>query len=103
MQDCEYCEYSDKDYIFDDELGEEYPLYICKKGNDTSFDFECKDFKKYTTERYVEKDTKCDKCQYLKECMVNYEVLNCTTSEDTRSHYVVGAGNDCKNKEVDNE
>jgi hypothetical protein len=28
---CENCKHSDLDYIFDDEIGEEYPLYTCQK------------------------------------------------------------------------
>ena len=44
MNDCSNCKYCDIDYIFDEETGDEYPLYNCNKGNDTSLDFECKDF-----------------------------------------------------------
>lgn len=42
MNDCSKCKFSEEDYIFDEEIGEEYPFYICSKGNDTSLDYELK-------------------------------------------------------------
>ena len=59
-KDCSICKYCDIDYIFDEEEGEEYPFYGCQKGNDTSLDYECKDFEKYKPRKYIEKYTKCD-------------------------------------------
>jgi hypothetical protein len=50
-KDCSICKYCDEDLIFDEETGEEHPFYICQKGNDTSFDYECKDFERYWNER----------------------------------------------------
>ena len=50
-KDCSICKYCDIDYIFDEEEGEEYPFYGCQKGNDTSLDYECKDFERYCNER----------------------------------------------------
>lgn len=47
MKDCSICKYCDEDFDFDEETGEEYPVYSCQKGNDTSLDYECKDFEKY--------------------------------------------------------
>lgn len=47
MKDCSICKYCDEDFDFDEETGEEYPIYNCLKENDTSLDYECKDFKKY--------------------------------------------------------
>ena len=58
MNDCSKCKFSEEDYIFDEEIGEEYPIYTCSKGNDTDLDCECKDFKEYKPEKYKEKDTK---------------------------------------------
>ena len=40
----------------------------------------------------IEKDTKCDKCEYLQECIDEGEVIDCRTFEDTRSHYIKGLG-----------
>lgn len=54
VKDCSTCKYCDEDFIFDKETGEEYPFYECQKGNDTSLDYECKDF-----ERFMKND-----CQY---------------------------------------
>lgn len=45
----------------------------------------------------IEKDTKCDKCEYLQECIDEGEVIDCRTFEDTRSHYIGGLGARCKN------
>lgn len=41
---------------------------------------------------YVEEDTKCDKCEYLQECIDNGKVLDCRTFDDSRSHYIKGRG-----------
>ena len=45
----------------------------------------------------IEKDTKCDKCEYLQECIDEGKVIDCRTFEDTRSHYIGGLGARCKN------
>lgn len=90
MKCCEKCKYSDLDYIFDDEIGEEYPLYICQKGNDVILDFECEDFEEYKPKPYKEEDTRCDNCEYLSKCMEECDYIDCTTSQDTRKHIIVG-------------
>lgn len=53
IKDCSICKYCDEDFIFEEETGEEYPFYECQKGNDTSLDYECKDF-----ERFMKNDCK---------------------------------------------
>lgn len=52
FKDCSICKYCDEDLIFDEKTGEEYPFYICQKGNDTSLDYECKDFERFTNNEY---------------------------------------------------
>ena len=99
MKSCEKCKYSDLDYIFDDEIGEEYPLYTCRKGNDISLDFECVDFEEYKPKSYKEEDTKCDKCKHLDDCKNKGMVLRSTTSYDTREHYVASRQAYCLGKE----
>ena len=47
VKDCSTCKYCDEDFIFDEETGEEYPIYNCQKRNDASLDFECKDFERF--------------------------------------------------------
>lgn len=47
-------------------------------------------------EPYVEKDTKCDKCEYLDECKDRGYVVNIQTLKDNRQHYVDGLGCKCK-------
>lgn len=51
-------------------------------------------FKRKTDEEkpYVEKDTKCDKCEYLQECIGKGNVVYCSMSSDEREHYVRGIG-----------
>ena len=51
FKDCSICKYCDEDLIFDEKTGEEYPFYKCQKGNDTSLDYECKDFEMHCNER----------------------------------------------------
>ena len=36
MNDCLKCKFSEEDFVFDEETGEEYTIYTCSKGNDTS-------------------------------------------------------------------
>ena len=52
--------------------------------------------KEVPSEQYVEKDTKCDKCQYLQECIDNGYVVNCGRPFDERNHYIAGLGSHCK-------
>lgn len=47
MNDCSKCKFNEEDYIFDEKTGEEYPVFECKKGNDTSLDYKCKDFERF--------------------------------------------------------
>lgn len=96
MKSCENCKFSDMDYIWDEETGEEYPLITCQKGNDVSCDFECKDFKEYKPKPYKEEDTECDKCEYLSQCKNAGNCIDCTTGLDTRSHYIIGRGVKCE-------
>ena len=93
---CEKCKYSDVDYMWDEEIEEEYPVYTCEKGYDTEIDCVCEDFKEYKPRKYKERYTKCDKCKHLKECIKKCEVIDCTREEDTRQHYIVGRGSTCK-------
>ena len=104
MKSCKKCKYSDLDYIFDNEIGEEYPIYTCKKGHNKllNFDYvadrqevliqqeECADFEEYKPKPYKEEDTRCEKCEYLSKCMKECDYIDCTTSQDTRKHIIVG-------------
>ena len=113
MKNCEKCKYSDLDYIFDDEIGEEYPIYTCKKGHNKllNFDYiadkrevsteqeECIDFKECKPKKYKEKDTRCDKCKNFSKCKNEGNLIRCTTSYDTREHYVASRQAYCLGKE----
>ena len=91
---CQTCKYHDWDW---DWCGDdEYAFEVCRKHkreiediNDT-----CNDYKKYKPKPYVEKDTVCDKCKYLKDCIG--ELMKITTILDSRSHYISGRGYTCK-------
>lgn len=68
----------------------------CRKKHILSFllPIKRKHFKK--PEPYVERFTKCDKCEYLKECKENGKVIDMSTFEDNYSHYICGRGSHCK-------
>lgn len=87
-KDCSICKYCDEDFDFDEETGEEYPVYSCQKGNDTSLDYECKDFEKYKPRKYKEKDTECDICEYREKCAKYSSGIDCTTNMDIKTHIV---------------
>ena len=94
---CEQCEYFNEDYIFDEEIGDEFPLFSCDKGHDELFyDCKCPYFEEYKPINYIERDTNCDKCPKLKDCISNGNVLRTTISVDTREHYITGIGARCE-------
>lgn len=80
------CEYYDMDYAWDGE--DEWPIDICEAGHDEYLDSdeECPYYKRYRQRKYVEEDTKCDKCECLSECMKRGEYIDCTEIRDTRTH-----------------
>lgn len=88
IKDCSICKYCDEDFVFDEETGEEYPFYTCTKGNDTDLDYKCKDFKEYKPQKYKEKNTKCDICEYREECAKYSSGIDCTTCGDTKTHII---------------
>ena len=88
MKNCLICKYCDEDFAFDEELGEEYPVYTCTKGNDTSLNNKCKDFKEYKPRKYREKDTECDKCEYREKCAKHSSGIDCTTKMDIKTHII---------------
>lgn len=98
MNNCSKCKFSEEDYIFDEETGEEYSVYTCTKGNDISLNYKCKDFKEYKPRKYREKDTECDKCKHLKTCLDKDNIIDCRTAFDTRSHYICGRTGCIKNE-----
>lgn len=51
---------------------------------------------KVATTPRIEKDTKCDKCEYLQECIDEGKVIDCRNFEDMRSHYIKGLGSYAK-------
>lgn len=45
---------------------------------------------------YVEKDTRCDKCEHIEECKENGYLIDITRLADTRQHFIRGIGCNCK-------
>lgn len=56
---------------------------------------------KVATTPRIEKDTKCDKCEYLQECIDEGKVVDCRNFEDMRSHYIKGRGSYAKYDDVE--
>lgn len=52
-------------------------------------------FKENAPDSYIERFTKCDKCEYLEICKQNGYVLECTVSPDINRHYIKGIGIKC--------
>lgn len=48
------------------------------------------------TTTIIERDTECDKCDFLKHCEKSGEVIRCTTSYDEREHFIRGMGAYCR-------
>lgn len=89
---CEQCKFYDQDYVYDNEDFEEYGVEICEEDHDEYLDSdeECPFFKEFKEKPYVEKDTECDKCEFLHKCIEEGNVLESTTTEDMRQHYIGG-------------
>lgn len=98
MSDCSKCRFCEEEYEYDDEIQEEYLVRICTMGYGTDIDFDCRYFEKYEPTKQKEEYTKCDKCEYLEECMKQSEVIDCTTIGDAQQHYICSAVGCIKNK-----
>ena len=44
---------------------------------------------------HIERDTVCDKCEYLQTCILSGNLLDCTTNLDARKHYIRGINCNC--------
>ena len=49
----------------------------------------------YRVRKYKEQDTACDKCPDLKACAIYGNIIEITTSQDKRKHYMKGLGVIC--------
>lgn len=87
---CYDCEFYDFDYVWDGE--DEYRVDICEVDHGEYFnsDEECPYHKKYIQPKHNEEDTECDKCEFLEQCKDSGYVINCTSYEDSREHFVRG-------------
>lgn len=73
-----------------------YIFKKCQKDHIFSllFPIKCKHFEK--PEPYVERFTKCDQCEHLKECQRDGQLIEISTLDDSRDHYISGMGTRCK-------
>ena len=99
---CVDCRYIEKDYVWCEEVQDEYEIFSCSKRHDTEEIKDCDDYRKYTPKKYKEKRTKCDNCYFLQDCIDSEIVIDCTLVEDTTNHYICGNCCECKLKGDDN-
>lgn len=86
---CYKCKYLEEDDIWDEEQGEEYPIYSCEKKHDeVNSDCICSHFKEYHPGKYVERDTECDNCENRGICEEISDSIDCTNMGDTRNHVI---------------
>lgn len=106
MVNCEKCKHYDYQFIWDDDCEEEVPVHYCNAGNNGLLDITdyvvdrlrksgtentvCPFYEEYKFQEYKEEDTECDKCDKLEECKDQGIVVNCTTVQDMRQHYIIG-------------
>lgn len=94
MNRCEDCKFHDIEYMWDedDEYEEEYPFITCEKGMDEYIgsDEDCPYFHEIKRRKHAEKDTECDKCELLHECIKEGNVMDMTELTDVRQHYIGG-------------
>ena len=45
---------------------------------------------------HVEKETVCDGCEYLNECLAAGNLIDITVVSDDNTHHIVGPGSSCK-------
>lgn len=58
--------------------------------DDEEWDDEEYTHKSYRVQKYKEQDTACDKCPDFKACAAEGKVIEITTSQDTRHHFMRG-------------
>lgn len=99
-RNCENCKYYNISYEWGDSMEAETSERCLRRHNVfLRLPIRCPHFKKCIPKPYVEKDTECDKCQYVQWCNENGYVLNNTTPECTREHFVKGRGGKCRKED----
>lgn len=96
MSNCEKCKFYDIDYEWDDEYDDEVEIETCKKGHELPCENECEDFKRYGKRKYKEEFSRCDTCEYLKECQKKGMLIEVTVAEDGCRHFTKGIIFGCK-------
>lgn len=52
----------------------------------------------YKPYAYIERDTECDKCEFLNECKNDGCLVSCTRLDNDKEHYIRGIGSNCKKR-----
>ena len=87
---CVDCDFYDSDWEWDGE--DEYRIDICKERHNEYLESskDCPFFQEFKRKPYVEKSTKCDECNLLLECESKGNVIEITTEQDSRRHFIMG-------------
>lgn len=90
---CYWCKFNDVDYEWDDDVGDERPIYSCQKDRPEFSDdnADCDAFKKYRPRKRREQSSKCDGCASVDVC----GCIESTEIGDTIRHYIAPAGAVC--------
>lgn len=93
---CVDCKFYDSDWEWDGE--DECRIDICLERHNEYLESseDCPFFQRFRRKPYVEKYTKCDKCELLQECEAEGRLMEITTEQDTSQHYTIGFGYPCK-------
>lgn len=95
---CAQCKFYDRDFEWNDEIDDEVLIETCIKDHNEYLcsDETCPFFKVFKARPYIEKDTNCDKCEFIHECIEEGNVIDVTRFDDERKHYIGGIGSACK-------
>lgn len=95
---CVNCKFYDSDWEWDGE--DECRIDICLERHNEYLESseDCPFFQRFRRKPYVEKNTKCDECKLLQECISTGNVVETTLDIDERRHFVIGLGVMCKEK-----
>ena len=97
---CVDCKFHYSGYEWDEVDEENYLIDICVEGHTEYIESseECQFFQEYERVPYVEKYTKCDKCELLHESKEEGRLIETTALLDNHKHYIMGCGYPCKER-----
>ena len=97
---CVDCKFHDFDCEWDEVDEEDCLIDMCEAGHTEYIESseECPFFQEYERVPYVEKYTKCDKCELFHECKEEGRLIEVTARLDNHKHYIMGCGYPCKER-----